>query len=250
VQQALEWWGIGIEVIPTDPSGLARVIFDAAEAERLAGGRFRELHERLRDLGSGRTPRRSTESCSWSTRARKRWVTTRSERYSCWGSQPDQSGLWQRGTGAVEGCPSPQSNPDKSRKLVVDTTDPLNLRLSSFIVPVPITQMAVVGDVLHTSAGPGGYAAFRIPGLTSGQYAAGSCSAPATWTLNPPGVGNITSDGVYTAPAGISAQQTVTVTAVNPSDPTQTASSTVTLWPGLLTTLAAITPPRTRSGVP
>jgi len=53
VQQALEWWGIGIEVIPTDPSGLARVIFDAAEAERLAGGRFRELHERLRDLGSG-----------------------------------------------------------------------------------------------------------------------------------------------------------------------------------------------------
>jgi hypothetical protein len=111
--------------------------------------------------------------------------------------------------------------------------------------------MAVVGDVLHTSTGAGGYAAFRIPGLSSGQYTAGSCSAPATWTLNPPGLGSITPDGVYTAPAGIAAQQTVAVTAANPSDPTQSATSTVTLWPGLLTNLAAVTPGApTRSALP
>jgi predicted nucleic acid-binding protein len=47
----------------------------------------------------------------------------------------------------------------------------------------------------------GGYAAFQIPGLTTGQYTPASCSAPATWTLNPPGLGSITPDGVYTAPA-------------------------------------------------
>ncbi len=137
------------------------------------------------------------------------------------------------------GVEDAQSNP---LLLLADISDPRNPNVRAFPVPVPITQMVVSGGVLYASAGAGGLAIFQIPGLTTGQYTPASCSAPATWTLNPPGLGTITADGVYTAPSGITSTQTVTVTATNPADPTQTVSSTITLWPGLLTTLAAVTP--------
>jgi len=51
-----------------------------------------------------------------------------------------------------------------------------------------------------------------------------------TWILNP-NVGSITTSGLYTAPATIAAQQTVTVTATSQADSTKTASATITLMP-------------------
>jgi RHS repeat-associated protein len=52
-----------------------------------------------------------------------------------------------------------------------------------------------------------------------------------TWTINPAGVGAINTAGLYTAPASVATQQTVTVTATSEADTTQSASATVTLSP-------------------
>jgi RHS repeat-associated protein len=58
----------------------------------------------------------------------------------------------------------------------------------------------------------------------------GTCSSVAVnWAINPP-VGTINATGLYSTPATISAQQTVTVTATNQANNTS-ASATVTLMP-------------------
>ncbi len=51
-----------------------------------------------------------------------------------------------------------------------------------------------------------------------------------TWTISP-SVGSINSSGVYTAPASITTQQTITVTATSVADPTKSISSSATLHP-------------------
>jgi RHS repeat-associated protein len=73
--------------------------------------------------------------------------------------------------------------------------------------------------------------------LTNGQTqqftasVANASSTGVTWTLNPAGVGAIDATGFYTAPAGLTTQQTVTITATTQADSTQSASATVTLSP-------------------
>lgn len=52
-----------------------------------------------------------------------------------------------------------------------------------------------------------------------------------SWSLNPPGVGGISSSGLYTAPSSIASKQVVTVTATSSSDSTISATSSVTLLP-------------------
>jgi len=52
-----------------------------------------------------------------------------------------------------------------------------------------------------------------------------------TWTISPAGTGTISSSGLYTAPATISTQQTVTVTATSQANTAVSASSKVTLMP-------------------
>jgi hypothetical protein len=51
------------------------------------------------------------------------------------------------------------------------------------------------------------------------------------WTISPAGVGTVSAAGLYTAPATISAQQTVKVTATSQEDASKSASATVTLMP-------------------
>ena len=72
------------------------------------------------------------------------------------------------------------------------------------------------------------------------QFAAqvlNSCSNSVTWTLSPSGTGTLTQSGLYTAPQTVSATQTVTITAANPSDPAETASATITLLPPVAVTV-------------
>jgi hypothetical protein len=57
----------------------------------------------------------------------------------------------------------------------------------------------------------------------------GTSNTGVTWSLNP-SVGTLV-NGVYSAPATITAQQTLTVTATSAADPTKSASGTVTLTP-------------------
>jgi RHS repeat-associated protein len=59
----------------------------------------------------------------------------------------------------------------------------------------------------------------------------GTPNTAVTWTLSPSGVGSMDGTGLYTAPATISTQQTVTVTAASVADPTKSASATITLYP-------------------
>ena len=59
----------------------------------------------------------------------------------------------------------------------------------------------------------------------------GTGNTAVTWTISPSGTGSITTGGLYTAPATISATQTVTVTATSAADNTKFGTATVTLSP-------------------
>ena len=56
----------------------------------------------------------------------------------------------------------------------------------------------------------------------------GSGNTAVTWSVSP-NVGTVSTTGLYTAPATIGAQQTVTVTATSGADGTKSASAVVTL---------------------
>ena len=74
----------------------------------------------------------------------------------------------------------------------------------------------------------------------------GSSSQQVTWSLTPPGVGILSSAGLYTAPVTIAALQTVTMTATSVADPTKSATAAVTLNPAVIVTPAitvSLTPP-------
>jgi hypothetical protein len=71
----------------------------------------------------------------------------------------------------------------------------------------------------------------------------GNANTAVTWTMNPQ-VGTLTSAGLYTAPATISATQTVTITATSVADTTKSAISTATLNPPA----GSFTPIRVHSG--
>ncbi len=79
-------------------------------------------------------------------------------------------------------------------------------------------------DVTLTSASPGV--------LTAGQtYQFTASASGVTWTVSPAGRGTISSSGLYTAPATLTAAERVTVTAALTSDPKRTASALVVLNP-------------------
>ena len=52
-----------------------------------------------------------------------------------------------------------------------------------------------------------------------------------TWSISPSGLGAISATGLYAAPASITSQQAVTVTATSQADTTQSASAMITLSP-------------------
>ncbi|MGA2278648.1 MAG: DUF2341 domain-containing protein, partial [Terracidiphilus sp.] len=57
------------------------------------------------------------------------------------------------------------------------------------------------------------------------------CSTSITWSVSPSGLGTITASGLYTAPASITTQQTVTITATSQDNSAQPVSASVTLMP-------------------
>ncbi len=136
--------------------------------------------------------------------------------------------------------------------LLVDTSNPANpVITATYNTPQRVNQMVVAGNLLHAADGTGGYAIYQIPGTTPQQYnLTASCAGPANWVLNPPGVGTISSTGMYTAPATLTGAQAVTVTATSQTDPTETASATVSLSQVLTTTLNTVTPGPYLAGTP
>jgi RHS repeat-associated protein len=58
-----------------------------------------------------------------------------------------------------------------------------------------------------------------------------TCSSPVTWSIQSGSQGSLTAGGLYTAPASISSQQTVTISAANQASGTTIGSAAVTLLP-------------------
>ncbi len=62
-----------------------------------------------------------------------------------------------------------------------------------------------------------------------------------TWSLSPAGAGSVNASGLYSAPASISTQQMVIVTATSQADATKSAAATVTLMPPVAVTVIPAT---------
>ena len=75
----------------------------------------------------------------------------------------------------------------------------------------------------NVALGPGGAQQFTAT-------VSGASNTSVTWSLSP-ATGSISSAGLYTAPASLSAQQTVTVRATSVADATKSATATVTVNP-------------------
>jgi hypothetical protein len=88
-----------------------------------------------------------------------------------------------------------------------------------------ITLLAGVG--VTVSPGTASLSAGQTQQLTA-SVSGGSGNTAMTWSLSP-AVGTISSTGLYTAPASVSSQQTVTAKATSVGDPTKSAASTITL---------------------
>jgi hypothetical protein len=67
--------------------------------------------------------------------------------------------------------------------------------------------------------------------LLASQNQQFTADAPVSWTITPSIAGSISGTGLYTAPATIPSQQTVTVTATSLTDSTKSASAILTLLP-------------------
>ena len=69
-----------------------------------------------------------------------------------------------------------------------------------------------------------------VASINAGNAQQFTANIAVTWTISPPNVGTISSNGLYTAPSSIPSQQTVTVTATDLGN-VQTATATITLVP-------------------
>ena len=111
-----------------------------------------------------------------------------------------------------------QSDPTKSASAVVTLFPPVTITLTPSVTTVyPGDQqpfLASVGNAVNTGV---------------------------TWTLKPAGAGSISAAGLYTAPATISDQQSITVTAISQADPTKSVSATINLAPGQGAAVASTT---------
>ncbi len=74
----------------------------------------------------------------------------------------------------------------------------------------------------------------------------GTANQQVTWSISPAGAGAVSSSGLYTAPASVTSQQTVSVQATSEMDPTKSAAATVTLTPST-TTSGSCGPPSTNA---
>src|SRR6266481_5962940 len=78
---------------------------------------------------------------------------------------------------------------------------------------------------------------------------ANSSNTAVTWSISPAGAGSISNSGFYSAPATISTQQTVMVTATSVADGTKSASATITLSPPVPPVISTLTPGSGQVGI-
>ena len=94
-----------------------------------------------------------------------------------------------------------------------------------------VSISAAVVQVIGVSLSP--QTASLAPGQSQQLTAtvSGTANQQVSWSINPPGVGTVSSSGLYTGPAIVAGTQTVTVTATSASDPTRFATALLTITP-------------------
>ena len=90
----------------------------------------------------------------------------------------------------------------------------------------PVSLTCVTISVLPQSA-----SLFGGQTQTFTANVAGTSNTAVTWSIDPSSVGSISAAGVYTAPASVTATQTVIAKATSNADPSRTATATITLNP-------------------
>ena len=83
---------------------------------------------------------------------------------------------------------------------------------------------------VSVSVSPSSAALYAAQAQQFSASVANTSNTAVTWSINP-AVGSIDTSGLYSAPASIDTQQTVTVTATSQADNTKSASATITLMP-------------------
>jgi hypothetical protein len=93
---------------------------------------------------------------------------------------------------------------------------------------ITLMQSSTVQNISLT---PSSQNLFAIETQQFTALSGGIATTAVTWTINPIGVGSVSSAGLYTAPSVIPSQTTVTVTATSTADPSKSGSAPVTLGP-------------------
>ena len=96
------------------------------------------------------------------------------------------------------------------------------------------------GGAVSVSVTPPSAALYASQAQQFSATVANSSNTAVTWSISPSGVGAISGAGLYTAPASITTQQTVTVTATSVADVTKSSSAAVKLYPPVV---VMVTPP-------
>jgi hypothetical protein len=133
----------------------------------------------------------------------------------------------------------------------VDRTFPVNVTDGKITIEFDsVVNAAGIGAILITQGPPPNIsvtpASASLSASQTQQFTAtqGGSAASVKWSLQP-AVGSITQTGLYTAPASITASQTITVSAVSTVDPSKSGTVTISLQP---TPVAPFTPIRVNAG--
>ena len=110
--------------------------------------------------------------------------------------------------------------------IATSLTDPTKSASATITLAGTVTLPPVSINVTPTSAALYGNQTQQFTANVSNTY-----NTAVTWSLSPSGVGTLSSSGLYTAPAMITTQQTVTITATSLANPTQSVSAIIALSP-------------------
>jgi beta-glucanase (GH16 family) len=137
-----------------------------------------------------------------------------------WSYSPSVGNLSTSGTAAVYVAPSTAPTTQTVMITATSLADP-----SASAAAVVTLKQAVTASVSPSSVSllPGGTQQFTATIL-------GGINAGTTWSISP-ALGSISAAGLYTAPAAMPASAAITITATSVSDPTKSASASVTIVP-------------------
>jgi len=143
------------------------------------------------------------------------------------------------GTLTAEGLYTAPNSIDAQQTVTITGTtlgdSPQSITTTVTLIPAATVAVSVTPGSMALSSG-------QTQQFTSSVSNSGNTAV--TWTIDPAGVGSFSAPGLYTAPASVTAQQTVIITATSQADPTQSSSVVITLLPPLMPVTVSVNPSR------